>query len=63
MACAFDLQGLAAGFTGSVVAVAGMSFHSPPADALESNYQCFDAEVQELTWVYARDLSDSTRLC
>ena len=40
-----------------------MSFHAPQANAMESNYQCFDAEVQQLTWVYARDLSDSTRLC
>ena len=63
MTSPFDLHGLAAGFTGSVVAVAAMSFHAPQADAMEFKYQCFDAEVQELTWVYARDLPVSTRLC
>ena len=40
-----------------------MSFHAPQADAMEFKYQCFDAEVQELTIVYARDLPASTRLC
>ena len=63
MTSAFDLHGLAAGFTGSVVAVAGMSFHAPQADAMEFKYQCFQAVVQELAWIYARDLPDSTRLC
>ena len=40
-----------------------MSFHAPQADAMEFKYQCFEVEVQELTFLYARDLSDSTRLC